>query len=360
LLGVGLIHMNGRLYDPKLHRFLQPDNYVQDPTNTQNFNRYGYVLNNPLKYTDPSGEVFWLLPAIGATVFAYLGGTAANDGKWNPGKWDWSSGKTWAGIGIGAVSGALGGWGAAAGGKALASTAFFSSFANGTMAAYGIAGTVAFGAAGYATGFGTGMVNSGGDWAYANKMGGHYAGIGAAVGSVVGTLYGLSEQGREHLESQPEYWASTGNEGYSRSPIGTPTTPDELNLKKIGGAYYTNVYYEENFYDLRFTRGKLGINNINVPSINIMFSGKSRNYSSTYVTYDLAKTDLALAFNYVRGELADKIYGGEIRGSRAAGNYMVKQLNFYLGSWFSYADVRLRRGSWWGGTPKSNLVYIYR
>ncbi|MCM0666904.1 RHS repeat-associated core domain-containing protein [Flavobacterium tyrosinilyticum] len=56
LQSVGLIHMNGRLYDPKLHRFLQPDNYVQDPGNTQNYNRYGYVLNNPLKYTDPSGE----------------------------------------------------------------------------------------------------------------------------------------------------------------------------------------------------------------------------------------------------------------------------------------------------------------
>lgn len=55
---VGLIHMNGRLYDPKLHRFLQPDNNVQDPYNTQNFNRYGYVLNNPTKYTDPSGESF--------------------------------------------------------------------------------------------------------------------------------------------------------------------------------------------------------------------------------------------------------------------------------------------------------------
>lgn len=57
LQSVGLIHMNGRLYDPKLHRFLQPDNYVQDPNNTQNYNRYGYVLNNPLKYTDPSGEL---------------------------------------------------------------------------------------------------------------------------------------------------------------------------------------------------------------------------------------------------------------------------------------------------------------
>jgi hypothetical protein len=48
--------MNGRLYDPLLHRFLQPDNNIQDPSNTQNYNRYGYVLNNPLKYIDPSGE----------------------------------------------------------------------------------------------------------------------------------------------------------------------------------------------------------------------------------------------------------------------------------------------------------------
>lgn len=56
LLGIGLINMNGRLYDPKLHRFLMPDNNLQDPTNSQNFNRYGYVLNNPVNMIDPSGE----------------------------------------------------------------------------------------------------------------------------------------------------------------------------------------------------------------------------------------------------------------------------------------------------------------
>ncbi len=58
LQGVGLIHMNGRLYDSKLRRFLSPDNHIQNPYNTQNFNRYSYVLNNPLMYTDPSGEIF--------------------------------------------------------------------------------------------------------------------------------------------------------------------------------------------------------------------------------------------------------------------------------------------------------------
>ncbi|UPT70708.1 MAG: RHS repeat-associated core domain-containing protein [Flavobacterium sp. JAD_PAG50586_2] len=70
LQSVGLIHMNARLYDPKLHRFLQPDNFIQDPSNTQNFNRYGYVLNNPLKYTDPSGEFFVAAVLIGAAIAA--------------------------------------------------------------------------------------------------------------------------------------------------------------------------------------------------------------------------------------------------------------------------------------------------
>lgn len=51
----GFIHMNGRVYDPQLSRFLSPDPFVQAPTNGQNWNRYSYVMNNPLKYTDPTG-----------------------------------------------------------------------------------------------------------------------------------------------------------------------------------------------------------------------------------------------------------------------------------------------------------------
>ncbi|MDQ1165676.1 RHS repeat-associated core domain-containing protein [Flavobacterium sp. SORGH_AS_0622] len=66
LQSIGIIHMNGRLYDPKLHRFMQPDNFVQDPYNTQNYNRYGYCWNNPLKYTDASGE--WIHIVAGAVI----------------------------------------------------------------------------------------------------------------------------------------------------------------------------------------------------------------------------------------------------------------------------------------------------
>jgi RHS repeat-associated protein len=56
---VGIIHMNGRLYDPQLGRFLSPDVQVQYPDQTQSFNRYTYVNNNPLSYTDPSGYGFF-------------------------------------------------------------------------------------------------------------------------------------------------------------------------------------------------------------------------------------------------------------------------------------------------------------
>ena len=55
---VGLIHMNGRVYDPELGRFLSADPHIQEPMNPQNFNRYSYVNNNPLSYTDPSGFFF--------------------------------------------------------------------------------------------------------------------------------------------------------------------------------------------------------------------------------------------------------------------------------------------------------------
>ncbi|WP_264538119.1 FG-GAP-like repeat-containing protein [Flavobacterium sp. N1736] len=68
---VGIINMNGRIYDPKIHRFLQPDDNIQEPFNIQNYNRYGYVLNSPLKYTDPSGEIFGTLFTIGKNILKH-------------------------------------------------------------------------------------------------------------------------------------------------------------------------------------------------------------------------------------------------------------------------------------------------
>jgi RHS repeat-associated protein len=106
-----IINMNGRSYDPVLGRFFSPDNYVQMPDNSQNFNRYSYCLNNPLKYSDPSGEFAWSIPVIaGAMIGAYAGasiqsGTAAF--------WKLNS-NAWKGAITGGIVGATIGYGVSA------------------------------------------------------------------------------------------------------------------------------------------------------------------------------------------------------------------------------------------------------
>jgi RHS repeat-associated protein len=83
----GLIHMNGRIYDPLLGRFLQADPIIDEPFNLQSYNRYAYVSNNPLAFTDPTGYSKWtnFRDRYGKTVLAvvaafYIGPAAANWG----------------------------------------------------------------------------------------------------------------------------------------------------------------------------------------------------------------------------------------------------------------------------------------
>lgn len=64
---VGLINMNGRIYDPATGRFLSADPYIQAADNLQSYNRYSYVWNNPLNMTDPTG--YWGLKSLIKTVF---------------------------------------------------------------------------------------------------------------------------------------------------------------------------------------------------------------------------------------------------------------------------------------------------
>ncbi len=89
-----LINMNGRVYDPLTSMFLSPDPYVQAPENWLNYNRYGYCLNNPLKYTDPDGELWFLVPIIAGGIINW----ATNGADF-----------TWEGLsyfGVGALAGA--------------------------------------------------------------------------------------------------------------------------------------------------------------------------------------------------------------------------------------------------------------
>ncbi len=105
-----LINMNGRMYDPLNGRMLSADNYIASMMDTQAQNRYAYALNNPLKYTDPSGELPFLVPVIiGALAGAYVGGAIQQGGgglenaNWNMGTWDNTA---WQGVMTGALVGA--------------------------------------------------------------------------------------------------------------------------------------------------------------------------------------------------------------------------------------------------------------
>ena len=68
---IGIIHMNGRVYEPRLGRMLSPDPVTQAPENGQNYNRYTYANNNPLGYTDPSGFE-------AATIGGFIANTVVN------------------------------------------------------------------------------------------------------------------------------------------------------------------------------------------------------------------------------------------------------------------------------------------
>ncbi|MFS8066644.1 MAG: RHS repeat domain-containing protein, partial [Byssovorax sp.] len=52
---IGLVNMKGRVFDPRIGRFLTTDPLVSAPLSGQSWNPYSYVLNNPLSYVDPSG-----------------------------------------------------------------------------------------------------------------------------------------------------------------------------------------------------------------------------------------------------------------------------------------------------------------
>jgi len=78
LADVGLVHLNGRVYDPLVGRMMSADPFVPDPMNAQAWNRYSYVINNPLSITDPNGYCFLGLcsffKAIGNAISSFFHG----------------------------------------------------------------------------------------------------------------------------------------------------------------------------------------------------------------------------------------------------------------------------------------------
>jgi RHS repeat-associated protein len=72
-----LVHMGARLYDRAQYRFLSPDPMIANPRDGQSYNPYSYVLNNPLRYTDPTG----LMPQDAEEDWELVDDDVSNGGK---------------------------------------------------------------------------------------------------------------------------------------------------------------------------------------------------------------------------------------------------------------------------------------
>lgn len=195
-----LINMNGRLYDPLIGRFLSPDNYVQLPDNSQNFNRYSYCLNNPLKYVDPSGEFIHLI--FGAAVGGFVN-WVTNGLKLNA--------KGLGYFAIGAVSGAIGA-GIGSGINAAIAGGSFGAGAIGAATGVSSAGALSGLASGASVGFVSGLVTGAGNsWIGGNNVKrGLFQGLTDALyGSLVGGLLGGLRGGLDALNEGVDFW--TGN-----------------------------------------------------------------------------------------------------------------------------------------------------
>lgn len=236
----GLINMNGRLYNPDLGRFLAPDNYVQTPDFSQNFNRYTYCLNNPLKYTDPSGE-FWNL-IVGAAIGGIFNWAFHGFNFNASGLGYFAVGALAGAVSTGMASGidvALAGgnfWAGAAGlTSGISSTGFFAGAATGASA-------------GFASSF---VCTAGNSWVEGKSFGTGFwdglesAGIGALTNGIAGGLFG----GIDALEKGTNFWTGTAklnlNGAYSCSgcrPSGLKLNEQTITGKYVGKFEGVNVY----------------------------------------------------------------------------------------------------------------------
>ena len=214
----GLINMNGRMYDPMLARFLSPDDYVQLPYSPQGFNRYSYCMNNPLKYTDPSGE-FWHLiigAAVGSVFNWLVHGCQFNAkglGYFGTGA---LAGALAAGVGAG-ISSTLPVMGGTSGGFAAgfwgtnAATVATSSFLSGAA----VGGSAGF-ASGLVTGFGNALLDES-SFTKALGAGGIDGLVGGISGGLIGGIFGgvsASIDGRRFWDGAKVYKLTLANQSF--------------------------------------------------------------------------------------------------------------------------------------------------
>lgn len=181
----GLIHMNGRVYDQTLGRFISADPNVDGVSDAQGFNRYSYVGNNPLGATDPTGffSLKDVLPAIIGIVVAAIVIVALQPGAMPALKGFFA-----------ALKGALvkGGWAAVGAGAAGGGASGFSgSLLNGGSLGDAFKAGVIGAAVGAATAWAAGQIGdffNGLDGMWADEMFSNWAGRTIAHGALGGLV----------------------------------------------------------------------------------------------------------------------------------------------------------------------------
>jgi RHS repeat-associated protein len=165
----------------------------------------------------------------------------------------------------------------------------------------------------------------------------------------------------ENKESDPAGTAKPPLEGQGDNGGGDvrillPTLPIEINLKKIGDAYYTNVTYEEVFYDLRNIYN-LQTLHVEISSLNIMVSTK--NILGKKISMAEAKIDLAAIFSFARRDVLDKWLDSEIRTVGQGRERLIDRVRSISSAWFRTAEVEERTPAAWAGAAKSNLIRMF-
>jgi hypothetical protein len=224
------------MYDPLIARMMAPDNYIQAGGFTQSYNRYSYVWNNPLKFTDPSGEIipFIVLAAVyAAGVGAAQGDIIANQhGATGWGKVGYIAG----GAAIGAASGLIGGW---AGGVVGTTPGFLGAVIPGA-----IGGAIGGAAAG------AGMAALGGGNVGKSAL------LGAGFGALGGGLLAGLEGGFNAMAHNGNFWNGNGTTFDMVAPA-----PQDNKITVGKDMEYSNSYAQK-FSDDNF--GKIhGLNKLN-------------------------------------------------------------------------------------------------
>lgn len=350
-----LINMNGRVYDPALGMFISPDNYLQAPDFTQNFNRYTYCMNNPLMYTDPSGDFFWFAVFLGAIINTAVQGASGHLQ---------SMGDFFKAVGVGALAGAAGAgvgtgvtaamsgstFGAGFLGTQSAMSAISSNFIS-SFSSSALVGAASGASAGFVSGFGNGLMNgqSFGNALLSGVKGGVVGGVsGGLLGGVVGGINALSEgrtfwDGHINLSGDDYNYLLACNENSSV----IPNSPGQIDYLTTSKAARTVHMYKWMRYSNTYGDGTVNIDrafsNFTVNDAGGMNQGFSSGIVKMKLGNQIFKTNLDFYMTELYGKYNPIVdFGGGENVTRTIMNepwVFWKNTGFQFGAQYDYFEL---------------------